>query len=117
MGVIWLSFRDGHYYIVDGQHRFYALVEWLDGDNWEVIEVEKCMVLTNLTIEDEAELFLDLNNRKAVNFYDRFQVSLTAGRTRSDRHQPHRSSQWLFHVPGSSHRDRRHCHLGEGLRA
>ena len=79
-GLLWLSHRDGHYYIIDGQHRYFALIEWLDGDDWEVIEVETCMVVTGLSMADEAELFLDLNNRLNLAAYDKFNISLTAGR-------------------------------------
>lgn len=50
LGVLTVSFRDGHYFVVDGQHRLVAakMVGFKD---------LMCMILEGLTYEDEALLF------------------------------------------------------------
>lgn len=57
-GVILVSFRDGQYWIVDGQHR--VEVAKLLGINtvW-------CQVLSGLTYEEEAEHFYEINDSKS----------------------------------------------------
>ena len=70
--------KDGEFYIIDGQHRIAALKRWL-GDGWENQKIE-AYVYTDLTESQEAEKFLSLNDAKAVNCYDKFRVSVNAGR-------------------------------------
>jgi len=71
-----LSYRDGKYFIVDGQHRVAALKEWL-GEGWEKQQIE-CRVFTGLTLVQEAHLFDALNNKLTVRPLDLFRVRLTA---------------------------------------
>lgn len=74
MGFIHLSFRDGWYYIIDGQHRQMAAVQYLGSD-----QQVQCHVYTGLTNQQEAQLFLDLNKKKAQSPISKYKVSLTAG--------------------------------------
>jgi hypothetical protein len=78
MGRLVLSFRDGRYYIIDGQHRKNALAQWI-GPGWEGLPIE-CIVYTDLTEQEEAELFLKLNKVLSVTQYSKFAVAITAKR-------------------------------------
>jgi hypothetical protein len=74
LGVIVVSERDdGSLFVVDGQHRVSLVraVGWGD----QVIE---CELFSGLTRQEEARLFLDRNDRRAVNAFDAFRVRLTA---------------------------------------
>lgn len=73
-----LSERNGHFYIIDGQHRIAALKLWL-GDDWETQKVA-CAVYQNLGEEEEAEMFLRHNDVLAVGAFDKFKVAVSAGR-------------------------------------
>jgi hypothetical protein len=75
VGVLTVNYREGYYYVVDGQHR----VEAMRGIGWEDQQVE-CRVYENLTIQEEAELFLALNKRLAVGPIPQYKVGLTACR-------------------------------------
>lgn len=79
VGLIILSFRDGVYWIVDGQHRWHALREWL-GEGWEDQKIE-CAVHKGLTEAEEAALWLDHSNTLAQSTFDKFNVGLVAGRS------------------------------------
>lgn len=78
MGVPRVSHRDGHYFVVDGQHRVEACKKWL-GKGWEDVSIE-CWVIEGLTEEQEAEYFLSLNDVLSVNIFQKFKVALKAGR-------------------------------------
>jgi hypothetical protein len=78
MGIPRLSKRDGHYFIVDGQHRTDALKEWL-GKGWEDVAIE-CWVVEGLTESQEAEYFLSLNDVLTVSTYEKFMKGVTANR-------------------------------------
>lgn len=67
--------RNGHYYIIDGQHRVEALREIGWGD-----QQIQCWAYSGLTEEDEAEKFLKLNDTLAVNAFAKFRVGVQAGR-------------------------------------
>jgi hypothetical protein len=77
LGLPVLNYRDGVYYIVDGQHRIAALKEWL-GEGWEP-QVIDCQVHDGLTEAQEARLFIDLNNKLTVSAFDKFKTAVTAG--------------------------------------
>lgn len=63
-----VSFRDGKYYIIDGQHTSVALYELNDKDPNTLIY---CDVRTGLTYEDEADLYVRLNkNSKKISTED-----------------------------------------------
>lgn len=70
-----LSQRDGAYFIIDGQHRIEALRFLGFGDT--TIE---CWVYDDLTDEQEAAKFLDLNNRLSVAVFPKFRIGVQAGR-------------------------------------
>jgi len=70
--------RDERYYIIDGQHRVEALKRWL-GKDWERCEIP-CMVYSNLNVQDEAEMFLRLNDVLNVRSFDKFKTAVAAGR-------------------------------------
>ena len=70
--------RDGHFYIIDGQHRVEALRRWL-GDDCEGQQIQ-CWSYVGLTEEEEAEKFLKLNDTLTVNAMAKFKVGVQAGR-------------------------------------
>ena len=78
MGIPRLSFRDGHYFICDGQHRIEALKKWL-GNGWQDVSIE-CWVVEGLSESQEAEFFLSLNDVLSVGIYEKFTKAVTAGR-------------------------------------
>lgn len=67
--------RNGHFYIIDGQHRAEALREMGWGD-----QQIQCWTYVGLTEEEEAEKFLKLNDTLAVNAFAKFRVGVQAGR-------------------------------------
>lgn len=71
-----VSFREGYYYVVDGQHRIEAAKKYLG--IWEEQSVE-CWVWEGLTAKDEAKLFLKLNNRLTVHAFDKIMAAVHAG--------------------------------------
>lgn len=75
LGAPTVSYRDGHYWILDGQHRIEALRAFGLGD-----EKLQCWTYEGLTEEEEAEKFLQLNNVLSVGTFDKFKVGLKAGR-------------------------------------
>lgn len=70
-----VSFRDGYWHIIDGQHR----VEALRALGWGDTKIE-CWVYEGLTEQQEAAKFLLLNNRLTVAQFPRFRIALEAGR-------------------------------------
>lgn len=73
-----VSWRDGKYYIIDGQHRIEALKRWL-GKGWETQKIE-CRVFQGLSEKDEADMFDRLNDVLIVSAFDKFKNRVTAGR-------------------------------------
>src|ERR1039458_10327420 len=75
LGFLVLSYRDGRYFIIDGQHRAAALkiMDWGD-------QQVQCEVYEGMTEEEEAELFLLRNEKRNPTAFDKFSVALTAGR-------------------------------------
>ena len=74
VGVLIVSQRkDGNYYILDGQHRWFAAKE----NNIEKLD---CEVHINLTEKEEAELFLKYNqDRVSTKSIDHFNIEVKAG--------------------------------------
>jgi hypothetical protein len=70
-----VNFRDGNYFIIDGQHRVATLKVAGFGD-----ESVDCVVYENLSDEEMAEMFLRLNDRKSVATFDKFMVGVEANR-------------------------------------
>lgn len=72
-----VSNRDGHYYIIDGQHRVRAVIAWL-GKGWETQSVT-CRVYTGMSEQDEADMFCRLNDILTVGAFPKFKARVTAG--------------------------------------
>lgn len=75
IGVLTVSDRGrGRYFILDGQHRWQALMNSGLGE-WPV----RCHVYAKLTTAEEAQLFRDLNNTKRRSAWDDFSKGVLAG--------------------------------------
>lgn len=75
VGVLTVSDRGrGQYVILDGQHRWRALMDLELGD-WPVT----CHVYSRLSIADEARLFRELNDTKRRSAFDDFTKGVVAG--------------------------------------
>lgn len=72
-----VNHRDGNFWVLDGQHRIYALRE--NGFGNDVLD---CEVYENLTDAEMADIFLGRDDRKAVDPFSRFHIACTAGRKR-----------------------------------
>lgn len=70
-----LNKRDGRWYIIDGQHRVQAL-RMADFGEYKL----ECECYFGLSEAEEADLFLERNNRRTVTPFDRFRIALTAQR-------------------------------------
>lgn len=75
MGMMHVSWRDGWYYVIDGQHRRGAAIAWIGSD-----QQVQCHIYDGLTSADEASLYLRLNTKKAQSPMSKYKVALTAGR-------------------------------------
>lgn len=67
--------RDGHYYVIDGQHRIEALKQVGWGD-----QHVQCWTYRGLSEQEEAERFLKLNNKLTIDAFYKFRIGMTAGR-------------------------------------
>lgn len=72
-----VSQRAGQFNIIDGQHTIWALKKWIGA--WEDQHVE-CRVYSGLSDQDEADMFLALNNKKNVDNFQRFKAEITAAK-------------------------------------
>lgn len=72
-----VNHRDGHYWVLDGQHRLYALK--VNGFENDVLD---CEVYEDLSDEEMADIFLGRDQRKAVAPFDKFHIACTAGHPR-----------------------------------
>lgn len=66
---------DGTIVVVDGQHRRAAAIFREYGD-----QKVQCQTYEGLSVQQEAELFLELNRRLAIRTFDKYRISLAAGR-------------------------------------
>jgi hypothetical protein len=78
LGIPVMNHRDGIFWIIDGQHRMFALRE----NGFADYEVN-CEVFDGLSDEEAANVFLGRNDSKAVAQFDKFQVSCTAADPRA----------------------------------
>ena len=70
-----VSFRDGKYWVIDGQHRLYAIKKRKGGDCTIL-----CYVHYGMTVHDEAEFFLNqLKNTKTILTVDRMRIRFMTG--------------------------------------
>lgn len=74
-----INHRDGHYWVLDGQHRIYALKQ--NGFEKDVLD---CEVYDDLTDAEMADIFLGRGRAKMISPYDKFHVSCTAGYQREN---------------------------------
>jgi hypothetical protein len=74
-GTLTVSERNGTYWVVDGGHRRTALSRMGYED-----QMVQCWVYHGLSEQEEADLFLDLNNVRVVSGMDKFKVAVIAGR-------------------------------------
>ena len=76
MGFPVVSWRDGYWWVLDGQHRIQALryVGFSDDDQIQ------CECYESLTEAEEAELFLRRDERRKVSTFDRFRIGVVAER-------------------------------------
>lgn len=73
IGVVTVSHRkDRSYVIVDGQHRWETVRQLTDNTG-----VVPCRIFEGLTLQEEAQMFLDLNATNQVRLIDKFKVRLT----------------------------------------
>lgn len=72
-----INHRDGNYWVVDGQHRIYALRE--NGFEKDTLD---CEVYEDMSDAEMADIFLGRDERKPIPLYDKFHVACTAGRRR-----------------------------------
>lgn len=75
LGVITVNKRGGLVYVVDGMHRVHALRQ-LGGDD----QLVECDVYSELSLRQEADLFLELNHRLRVDTMATFQIGVVAER-------------------------------------
>ena len=78
LGAPTVSERGGYFYIIDGQHRIEGYKQWT-GRGW-VDESFQCWVYEGLSEEDEAEMFLKLNDTLTVTALNKYKVGVQAGR-------------------------------------
>lgn len=71
-----VSYRDGKYYVIDGQHRVVAIQRMHPDEDVKV----RCIVHTGLTYADEAELFYKLDQcKKKLSYSQSVNALLQAG--------------------------------------
>jgi hypothetical protein len=76
VGNLVASYRDGEFFLIDGQQRYVTKLRYLDEPDY-VFDV---MVHDDLTVEDEGRMFLAMNrDHKAVSAYDKYKVSVAVG--------------------------------------
>jgi len=76
MAFIHVNHRDGWFYVMDGQHTRWAAMHWLGSD-----QQVQCLIYDGLTGEEEAEMYLSLNEKRPQKPVSKFKVHLTAGHT------------------------------------
>lgn len=75
LGLPVVSWRDGFFWVIDGQHRIEAM-KLMGWDDQQIL----CECFEGLTEAEEAERFLKRQDRIAVVGLEKFKVALTAGR-------------------------------------
>jgi hypothetical protein len=74
-----INHRDGVYWVLDGQHRIYALRA--NGFEKDLLD---CEVYDDLTDAEMADIFLGRDDRRPVHVFDKFHVACTAGYQREN---------------------------------
>jgi len=78
LGIPVLNHRDNIFWIVDGQHRIYALKQF----GFAATDEFDCEVFEGLSDEEAAKMFLGRDARRAICSFDKFHIACTAGQTR-----------------------------------
>lgn len=71
--------RDDLFFCLDGQHRIEGFKKWCGEGQWEDQQMQ-CWTYDSLSEEEEAEVFLRLNDTLTVTAYEKFRVGVHAGR-------------------------------------
>src|SRR5262245_25347392 len=79
LGIPIMNYRDGIYWILDGQHRVWAL----RANGFENDRID-CEVYEDLTDAEMADIFLGRDDRRPINVFDKFYVACTAERQREN---------------------------------
>lgn len=69
-----LNHRDGSFWILDGQHRIYAMKQ----NGFEKYDLS-CEVYEDLTDAEMADIFIGRDTRRAISPFDKFHIACTAG--------------------------------------
>lgn len=77
LGIPTVNHRDGFFWLVDGQTRVTALKQALP--EWDGKQIQ-CTTYEDLTEQEEADLFLSLNDVTPVSVMDKYKVGVVAGR-------------------------------------
>ena len=72
-----INHRNGVYWVLDGQHRIYALKS--NGFEKDVLD---CEVYEDLSDSEMADIFLGRDDRRAVSPFDKFHIACTANHER-----------------------------------
>jgi hypothetical protein len=76
VGNLTASYRDGEFFLVDGQQRYTTKMKYLNDPDY-LFDV---LVHDDLTVKDEGRMFLAMNrDHKAVSAYDKFHVAVAIG--------------------------------------
>lgn len=75
IGTPTVNLRDGHWYVIDGQHRIAALKQMGWGD-----QQIQCWTYEGLSSDEEAETFLKLNDVLVLHAFPKFRAAVHAGR-------------------------------------
>lgn len=73
LGIIWVQEKNGKLYVIDGQHRIWATLKWLNGEKRQEV---LCRVFTNLSDERAATITRRVNVTKVWQALDTFVVRL-----------------------------------------
>lgn len=82
LGTPTANHRAEWYYIIDGQHRVEALKKWFGDGQWEDQTIQ-CWTYEGdnaLSEEEEAEVFLKLNDTLTVATFEKFRIAIKSGR-------------------------------------
>jgi hypothetical protein len=77
-----VNHRDEWFFIIDGQHRIEGLKKWLGEGGWED-QLVQCWAYEDenaLSEEEEAEVFLKLNDTLTVATFEKFRIAVKSGR-------------------------------------
>lgn len=80
LGYPTVNFRDGWFFIIDGQHRVEALKKWYGESDPGQMQCYCYDGENALNAEEEAEVFLKQNDTLTVSTFEKFRIAIQAGR-------------------------------------